>query len=145
MKRSDEPIVVELPVSADVATIWAALTDSVLMRKWFFDNMSDFKAEPGFETRFDVSSEERVFPHVWKVIEVVPYEKLVVNWTYDGYEGSSNVHFEIFAGDDSNTVRLSTEVLEDFQQDIPEFKRESAVEGWDYLINGELKEFLESQ
>jgi hypothetical protein len=40
-------------------------------------------------------------------------------------------------------LRLTAQVLEDFPEDIPEFKRESGVEGWTYFIKKSLKEFLE--
>jgi len=143
MLKSEPPIVVEQPLSASVEVIWAALTEPDQMRQWFFEVMPDFKAEVGFETKFDLSNEGRDFPHIWKVVEVVPNEKLVVNWTFGGYEGSSNVHFEIVPAEEANVVRLTTEVLEDFLQDIPEFKRESGVGGWEYFINGQLKTFLE--
>ena len=33
--------------------------------------------------------------------------------------------------------------MEDFPDDIPEFKRESDVEGWTFFISKSLKEFLE--
>lgn len=145
MLKSDEPIVVELSVSNSAETIWKALTEPDQMRQWFFEIMPDFKAEVGFETRFDISNEGRDFPHVWKVVEAVPNEKLVVNWTFGGYEGSSNVHFEIQPGEDTTVVRLTTEVLEDFRQDVPEFKRGSAVGGWNYFINEQLKVFLDQK
>jgi len=32
-----------------------------------------------------------------------------------------------------------------FPDDIPEFKRESGVEGWNYLIKKSLKAFLEKE
>ncbi|MGB5434562.1 MAG: hypothetical protein WBM98_01625 [Maribacter sp.] len=40
-------------------------------------------------------------------------------------------------------LRLSTKILADFPNDIPEFARESAVEGWNYLLGKSLKEYLE--
>jgi len=38
---------------------------------------------------------------------------------------------------------LSTEISESFPLDIPEFKRESCVEGWTYFIKKRLKEYLD--
>ena len=142
MLKSDPPIVVEQSFSASVEIIWAALTEPDQMRQWFFETMPDFKAEVGFKTEFLISNEGRDFPHLWEVVEVVPHEKLVVSWTFGGYLGRSNVHYEIIQGDGQNTVRVTTEVLEDHPQDIPEFKRESGVGGWQYFINGQLKDFL---
>lgn len=142
MLKSDPPIVVELSVSNNVETIWAALTEPDQMRQWFFEVMPDFKAEVGFVTKFDLSSQDRNFPHVWEVVEAVENEKISVDWTFVGYQGSSNVTFEIVPGNDWNTIRLTAKAIENFQQDIPEFKRDSAVGGWDYLINEQLNSFL---
>ncbi len=44
------------------------------MRKWYFENIPAFKPEVGFETQFNVQSEERNFLHKWKVTEVQPSE-----------------------------------------------------------------------
>ncbi len=142
MLKSDPPIVIEQSFSTDVETIWAALTELDQLKQWFFECIPAFEAEPGFETEFQLSNEGRDFPHLWRVVEVVPHEKLVVNWQFGGYPGSSNVHYEILPGEGENIVRLTTEVLEDHPQDIPEFKRESGVEGWKYFINERLKEHL---
>ena len=40
------------------------------------------------------------------------------------------------------TLHLNFTVLEAFPENIPEFKRESGVEGWNYLIKESLKNFL---
>ena len=117
------------------------------MRAWFFDNMPDFKPEVGFETRFDVTTEEgTVFPHIWKVTEVHPLERLTVVWTYEGYDGVAEVCFEILPSDSDETSQLclTAKALKSFRQDIPEFLRESAVAGWDFLIKERLKSFVES-
>jgi len=37
---------------------------------------------------------------------------------------------------------LTCEVVEDFDDNIEEFKRESGIEGWNYFIKNRLKEFL---
>ena len=51
--------------------------------------------------------------------------------------------FELFEEDKMTKLILTHQVLEDFPDDIPEFKRESGVEGWTFFINKSLKEFLE--
>jgi hypothetical protein len=35
------------------------------MRQWFFEEMKDFEAEPGFETQFNVECEGRHYVHLW--------------------------------------------------------------------------------
>lgn len=143
MLTSDQPIIVEQELNTSVDKIWSALTDLSEMHQWFFDNIPEFKAEVGFTTKFDISNEERTFPHVWKVVEVVPLKKIVVQWTFEGYPGSSKVHMEIITKDGKNYLLLTTEVLEDHPQDIPEFRRESGEGGWKYFINDRLKNYLD--
>jgi len=43
----------------------------------------------------------------------------------------------------STRLRLSTKVIADLPDDIPEFKRESGVQGWNYFIGKQLKAYLE--
>lgn len=142
MKITDPPVVVEQTFNAPKEKIWQAITDPVLMRQWFFDNIPDFKAEVGFTTRFDVHSGERTFPHLWRVSEVIANQKLSVNWKFGGYDGDSFVHFELFAEKGQTTLRVTTEVVEDFDDAIPEFRRESSVAGWKYFIQDRLKEWI---
>lgn len=142
MLTTDPPIIVEQELTAPTSEIWSALTDLKEMHQWYFDILPDFKAEVGFETNFDLSHEGRLFPHVWKVVEVVPEKKLVVRWTFTGYPGSSDVSFEIFPQGDNNMVRLTAKAIEDHDQSIPEFRRESGVGGWEYFIKDRLKKYL---
>jgi len=39
-------------------------------------------------------------------------------------------------------LRLSTRILEDFPDEIPEFTREGGLAGWTYLIQQSLLEYL---
>lgn len=143
MKKEDPPVVVEQIVYCSTVSAWHALTDPVQMRKWFFDNIPDFKPKPGFETAFNIESGERNFFHLWKVIEAVPGKMITINWKYKDYLGDSNVKFEIAQEADSVKIIVSLTVLEDFPDDVPEFKRESCIAGWNYFINKNLKEYLE--
>jgi len=144
MKTSDQPIVVEQELAASPARIWSSLTVLEEMHLWYFDNIPAFQAEVGFETQFTLTNEGREFLHIWKVIEVIPNKKLVVNWTFGGYPGSSNVHFDIVHHDNQTKIILSTEVLENYPEDIPEFRRESAVGGWNYFIKDRLYNYLKA-
>ena len=143
MNKDEQPVIVEQLFNVSPDIIWKAISDIDQMHKWYFDNIPDFKPEIGFETQFDVDSGERIFRHLWKVIEVIPFKKLVYNWKYEGYDGDSNVIFELFENQNRTTLRLTTQVLENFSQDIPEFKRESCVRGWKFFIQQNLKLFIE--
>jgi uncharacterized protein YndB with AHSA1/START domain len=143
MKKNDEPIIVEQVFSAPIETVWTAITDIDHMRQWYFENIPAFKAEVGFETQFDVQSGERIFPHRWKITEVMPLKKIVYNWNFDGYPGDSFVVFELFKQNELTKLRLTLRVVETFPQDIPEFLRESCIGGWNFFLKERLKEFLE--
>ena len=145
MKRTDTPIKVEQYFNSSPAIIWKALTDPEEMRQWFFEQIPDFRAEVGFYTEFTIVNEGRSFTHCWTIREVVPEKKIAYRWKYPEYTGDSNVHFEIEARDSGSLLRVSTEVLEDFQDDIPEFKRESCQAGWEYFIQNRLPEYLDQK
>ncbi len=145
MKRNDPPIIVEETYKAKIEEVWDSITDVNKMRLWYFENLPSFKAEVGFETKFDVQNESRTFPHLWKVTEVVPGKKLTYNWKFEGYAGDSFVVFELFEEGIKTKLRLTVNILEDFPENVPEFKRESCISGWTYFINKRLKEYLEKE
>ncbi len=143
MKATEEPIVVEQTYeNATTEDVWKAITEVDRMQKWYFEQISAFEADVGFETVFDVSCGERNYPHAWKVTEVFPGERIKYDWRFDGYEGDSNVCFEITDTDGGAHLRLTHTTVEDFQEGIPEFSRESCLGGWTYFIQESLKKYL---
>jgi len=113
------------------------------MRQWYFPVLDDFCPKVGFQTRFVVENEGRVFPHLWKVSRVIPHQEIVSEWRYEGYPGCAHVSFTLAEENSGTRLKLRAKVIEDFPDDIPEFKRESGVEGWRYLIGQSLKNYLE--
>jgi len=144
MKKTDPPIVVENLLNSEIEKVWSVITEKEHMVKWFFDNIPAFEAKVGFETRFDVSTGERTFPHFWRITEVDVPRKITYNWNYENYDGDSFVHFELFPEGQKTRIRLTAEVIEDFSDDIPEFRRESAVGGWNYFIGESLPKYIDS-
>lgn len=144
MKVSDEPIVVEQSFENSTEEVWLAITELNRMREWFFDNIEEFEPKIGFKTSFAVQSGERTFTHLWEITEVVPLHKITYRWHYTEYPGDSFVKFELNEKAGFTRLRLSTEVIVDFPDEIPEFKRESAVHGWNYFIGKQLKAYLEN-
>lgn len=114
------------------------------MHQWYFEKIPSFKPEVGFKTQFNIKSGERNFLHNWEVLEVIPHKLIKYNWKYENYPGDSNVTFELLAENNKTKLKLTVEVLEDFPQNIPEFKRESCIGGWEYFIKDRLKKYLES-
>ena len=143
MRKNDEPIIIEQTFHRSIETVWNAITVIEQMRQWYFENIPSFEPEVGFETQFNVQSQDRNFLHVWKVTEVVPLKMITYNWKYKGYPGDSYVMFELFKQNNLTKLRLTHQVQESFPEDIPEFARESGVEGWTFFISKRLKEFLE--
>lgn len=142
MKTIDEPIVVEQTFNSSAESVWNSLTEINQMHKWYFENIPAFKPEVGFETRFNVQSEERNFLHIWKVTDVEPLKMIKYSWEFEEYPGKSTSAFEILKENNQTKLRLTVETLENFPDDIPEFKRESCIAGWEYFINGRLKVYL---
>ena len=143
MKKGDAPIIVEQTFSAPIDAVWKAITQLDLMHQWYFDNIPSFRPEVGFETQFNVSSQGRDFLHMWRVTEVVPLQTIAYSWKFADYPGDALVVFELSKQDASTKLKLTCIVRESFPEDIPEFKRESCIGGWEYFIQKSLKEYLE--
>lgn len=143
MKKTDPPIIVEQTFNISIEKVWEALTNLVLMRQWFFDNIESFEPEVGFATEFAVQNKDRIFTHLWEVTEVVPKQKITYNWRYKEYPGDSFVTFQLTNDKNNVKLKLTTVVVENFPKDIPEFTRESCIGGWNYFIKERLKQFLE--
>ncbi len=142
MKVSDEPIVIQIKTQASISSIWRAFTLLSELRQWLFAEIPSFVAEEGFSTEFDILAGERTFNHVWVVKEVIKKEKIVVEWSYTGYEGKGDVSYEIIKDRLHNIIRVTNTVTQDFDNNIPEFKRESAVNGWKYFVQDRLVKYL---
>ena len=138
----NQPIVVEQTFNASIKTVWSAITEIDQMRQWFFNNIEDFKAEVGFKTQFNVTSEKRNFLHLWEITEVEPFKKIVYNWKYKEYPGNSFVHFELFEEKNETKLKATSIVTEAFPNNITEFEPESCRAGWNYFIKQNLKEFI---
>ena len=142
MKTSESPVIVEQSFDAPIKMVWRAISEVVHMRKWFFDNIPDFEPEVGFATVFNVFSGEKIFAHQWKVLEVIPYKLLKYNWKYEGYTGDSYVTFELSEQGNKIILKLTHQVVENFPDDVEEFKRENCQSGWEYFIKNSLKEYI---
>jgi uncharacterized protein YndB with AHSA1/START domain len=136
-----EPITVERLFNAPVLKVWKAISDKDEMKKWYLD-LPAFKAEVGFEFEFyGGGTPEKQYLHKCKVMTVVPGKKLAYSWRFEGYRGDSLVTFELFEEEKGTRLKLTHEGIHTFP-DTKEFSREN-FEGWNYLVNIVLKDFLE--
>ncbi len=145
MMMKTDHVVVEQSFFQPKEVVWKAITQVDQLKQWFFENIENFEAKPGFKTRFVVENEGRVFPHLWTITEVQAEQKITYNWKYESYEGDSYVCFELFETDGQTSLRLSHDVTESFPQHIPEFTREACEGGWNYFIKERLVEYLRNR
>lgn len=144
MTTKEAPVIVEQTFNVTPKVIWEAITELNKMKLWYFDNIPDFKPIVGFKTEFDVTSDTRNFHHIWTISEVIPYKKIVYKWQFSEYEGESFSHFEIEELVNQTKLKLTSTVAKDFSDEIPEFKRESCLGGWNYFIKERLKNYIET-
>ncbi|WP_411031840.1 SRPBCC family protein [Spongiimicrobium sp. 3-5] len=144
MKKTDKPIIVEEIYQTSLKNVWKAITEPNQMNQWFFEQIQSFKAEEGFQTEFLVEVENRKFTHLWTIAEVKLHHKIKYQWRYREYPGDSFVTFELMEENKKTRLKLTAEVKEDFPGNIPEFKRESCVGGWNYFIKESLKNYLDT-
>ena len=141
----NEPIVVEETFNANIQFVWESITELDNMKRWFFDNIPAFQAKVGFKTAFNVKSGERDFMHQWTIIEVVPKKKIVYDWRYLEYSGEAVLTFEMCEKEDKTKLIVTCKGIESFPQEIPEFKRESCLAGWNYFIKDRLKNYINAK
>jgi len=137
------PIIVEKTFNVPVERVWKAITDKNEMKQWYFD-IPDFKAEVGFEFQFygEGKTGEK-FLHLCKITDVVKNKKLRHSWCYDGYEGNSFVTFELFDEGGQTRLKLTHEGLETFPKTATDdFAKENFTEGWTYIVNIALNDYL---
>ena len=139
---TNEPVIVERIYNASVQKIWSALTDPAEMKKWYFD-IPDFKAQPGFEFSFLAGDDQKKFLHLCRITDVIPEKKLSYTWRYDGFEGDSEVSFELFPEGDKTKLRLTHTGLENFRGEVyPQFAKKNFIGGWTYFVEEALPGYL---
>ena len=138
-------IVLERTYNAPIERVWKAITDIDQMKQWYMP-LSDFRPAVGFETKFTIEHEGNVWPHLWKVTEVIPNKKISYEWRYEGFPGNSLVTFELKPAGAGTHITLTHTGLETFQGDkYPGLAPENFNKGWTELIGKLLKEFVEKQ
>jgi uncharacterized protein YndB with AHSA1/START domain len=139
----DQTVIVERTFNAPISKVWKALTDKNEMKLWYFD-LTDFKAEPGFQVRFyGGPSAEKQYLHLLEVTEAIPEKKIAYSWKYDGYEGVSIAAFELSAQGNKTHLKLTHSGLESFPETNTNFAEKNFAAGWDAIINSSLKKYLE--
>jgi len=134
------PLIVERTYDAPIARVWQALTEKEQMKEWYFD-LKEFKPEVGFEFQFKVEHNGYTYDHRCRIVEVVPGQKLVHTWRYEGHEGDSTVSFELFAEGSQTRLKLTHVGLETFPP-MAAFARANFQGGWTQIVGASLPEYL---
>lgn len=74
---------------------------------------------------------------------MIAFRKIAYTWTYEGYEGESEVTFELSAQGSQTKLKLTHTGLETFPTNNPDFAKDSFASGWADLIGKMLVEFVE--
>jgi uncharacterized protein YndB with AHSA1/START domain len=144
---NDQEIVISRVFNAPVPRVWQALTELDAMKQWYFEELSAFKPEVGFQTQFNVHWEGTDYMHVWKITEVVPEKRITYSWKYAAIPGESFVTFELAPeGNEKTRLTLTHVGLETFDPDKhPNYARKNFVGGWTHFMDSALPEFLEKK
>ena len=92
--------------------------------------------------KFRAGEEGKQYLHLCQVTEVIVEKKIQYSWRYDGYPGDSRVTFELFNEGEKTKLRLTHEGLDTFPPTNPDLAKERFVEGWTYIVNTSLVEYL---
>lgn len=138
-------IIVKELLDASLHSVWEAITNPAEMKRWYFENMPDFKPEPGFTTSFVMTSNGNNFTATWEITEVVPEKRIVCKWSYKEYRGLGIVTFILSPKKQKTLITVINEGLETFPQDIPEFTKESCTAGWEFFIKKNLPDYLKKK
>jgi uncharacterized protein YndB with AHSA1/START domain len=140
---SAQSIVQEVIINAPVAKVWLAITNKDHMKNWYFD-LETFEPVVGFEFSFYGGSETQKYLHLCKITKVVEEKVLAYTWRYDGYQGNSEVTFELFTEGNQTRLKLTHDGIESFPQNTADFARESFAAGWKAIIGTNIKQYLET-
>ncbi|MCJ8210801.1 SRPBCC domain-containing protein [Mucilaginibacter sp. RS28] len=136
------PFVIERLVNVPVGRVWQAIINREQMKQWYF-NIAEFEPKVGFEFEFEGGTEECTYLHKCVITAVEPNRKLSHTWRYEGYDGESEVTWELFAEGDQTRVKLTHTGLETFPP-LKDFAKSNFEAGWTYLVGTAIKNFVEN-
>ncbi len=137
------PFVLERKLQANHQSIWKALTNKDQMREWYFE-LKEFRPEMGFEFSFMAGPPGKSYKHICKITRLEPERKIAYSWKYEGYEGDSELQFELFPESETSTrLKLTHSGLDSFPDSNPDLRPGNFAEGWNQIIQS-LAEFVEA-
>ena len=133
---------VEAVFDATKSQVWEALTNTEIMKVWYFD-ISNFKLAIGSEFSF-YEGDKKEYLHEGEILKVEQNVVLQHTWKHPQQsKGSSIVTWEIEeSGDDKVKVTLSHEGLENFADAGPNFAPANYEMGWNAIVKTNLRNYL---
>lgn len=133
---------VEAVFDATKSQVWEALTNTEIMKVWYFD-ISNFKLAVGSEFSF-YEGDKKEYLHEGEILKVERNVVLQHSWKHPQQsKGSSIVTWEIEeSGDDKVKVTLSHEGLENFADAGPNFAPANYEMGWNAIVKTNLRNYL---
>ena len=133
---------VEAVFDATKSQVWDALTNTEIMKVWYFD-ISNFKLAVGSEFSF-YEGDKKEYLHEGEILKVEQNVLLQHTWKHPQQsKGSSIVTWEIEeSGDNKVKVTLSHEGLENFADGGPNFAPANYEMGWNAIVKTNLRNYL---
>lgn len=133
---------VEAVFDATKSQVWEALTNTEIMKVWYFD-ISNFKLAVGTEFSF-YEGEKKEYLHEGQILKVEQNKVLQHSWKHPQQsKGSSIVTWEIEEIEENKVkVSLSHEGLESFADGGPTFAPANYEMGWNAIVKTNLRNYL---
>lgn len=133
---------VEILFDASKLQVWEALTNSEIMKVWYFD-ISNFKLAVGSEFSF-YESDKKEYLHEGEILKVEQNKVLQHTWKHPQQsKGSSIVTWEIEEIEKNKVkVSLSHEGLQAFADAGPNFASANYEMGWNAIVKTNLRNYL---
>ncbi len=137
-----QPIVKEITINAPVTKVWQAISSKDDLAKWFHPS-DDFKLEIGHTFHMTGQHEGKEYPHTMTITEIIPEQKLGLDWYIEGDAGVTQVTYELKAEGDKTKVKLTHTGFDKYAEG--EANRNDYNGGWEHVLNTLLKEYVENE
>ena len=133
---------VEAVFDATKSQVWEALTNTEIMKVWYFD-ISNFELAVGSEFSF-YEGDKKEYLHEGEILKVEQNVVLQHTWKHPQQsKGSSIVTWKIEESDENKVkVTLSHEGLENFADAGPNFAPANYEMGWNAIVKTNLRNYL---
>lgn len=133
---------VEAVFDATKSQVWEALTNTEIMKVWYFD-ISNFRLEVGSEFSF-YEGDKKEYLHEGEILKAEQNKVLQHTWKHPQQsKGSSIVTWEIEESSDKKVkVTLLHEGLENFADGGPSFAPANYEMGWNAIVKTNLRNYL---